>query len=156
MLCIWRWPGYTIGMWFLGKKSNQQSTKLNLPPELRTFYGSQISRSLQLRRLAALLILVVIIAAAVLAGLWLHGLSTGQPKVVTKQSAPKTTQSIAVQTTPKSSSTVTQPASTGTMPNTGPGTDIFLIAFGSGLTAAAAYHLRLRRVTRLPAKTLKS
>jgi hypothetical protein len=137
-----------MGMWFLGKRSNQPSTKLNLPPELSSFYGNQIARSLKVRRAVALFIVVVIIAAAVLAGLWLHGLGTSQPKLASGQSATKTTPSIAVQSTPKSSSTVTSTTSTGTMPSTGPGTDILVVAFGAGLTAAIGYHLRLRHKAR--------
>jgi hypothetical protein len=149
MLCIWWQPRYTMAMWFMGKQSNQPSTKLNLPPELSSFYGSQIARSLKVRRAIALFILVVIVAAAVLAGLWLHGLGSSQPKLASGQSAPKTTPSIVVQSAPKSSSTATPPTSAATMPNTGPGTDIFLVAFGSGLTTAIGYHLRLRHRVRL-------
>jgi hypothetical protein len=35
------------------------------------------------------------------------------------------------------------------MPNTGPGTDIFLIAFGAGLTTTIGNHLWLRHRARL-------
>jgi hypothetical protein len=148
MLCIWWKPRYTINMWFLDKRSNQSSTKLNLPPELSSFYGSQIARSLKVRRAIALFVLLVIIVAAILAGLWLHGLGGSQPKLATNHTTPKTTPSIAVQPAPKSASTVTPSTSATTMPNTGPGTDIFLVAFGAGLTGAIVYHLRLRYSTR--------
>jgi hypothetical protein len=148
MLFIWWKPRYTMVMWFLGKQLKQPPTKLNLPPELSSFYGSQIARGLKVRRAIALFILIAIVVAAALAGLWLHDLGTSQPKLASTQSTPKTTPSIAVQSTPKSVSSVTSLTSTNTMPNTGPGTDIFLAAFGLGSIAAIGYHLRLHHRAR--------
>jgi cytoskeletal protein RodZ len=160
-------------MSIFGKKSNQPTPEL--PPELRPFYGQQKASSLKTGRWLAIITLGVIVAVAVLFGLWLHGRNTSvhQPKPSTQLStstngnhstnvhspSPSTTQTNPVksaQTTPSttqpnpagsSQSTPATTAPNAAIPNTGPGTNVLLASIGAGLLGAILYHIRQLRAT---------
>ena len=148
-----------MDMSIFGKKPNQQPASPDLPPELRPFYGTQKSKSLQARRFLAVISLLVIIAAAVFIGLWLHGRLTSvthaKPTTHTSTQAAKPSHSTQnstsskPQTEPSVSSQPAQPASVpSTMPNTGPGMNILLASIGSGLLGAILYHIRQVRTSK--------
>ncbi len=149
-------------MWIFGKKSKPPTTvpAADLPPELRPFYGRQNITSLQTRRLLALLGLVIIIAAAVLLGIWLHAnfssVNTPSSQTSTQTTTPNHN---STQTTTKPSTAKSNPAQPSqiskaptnttttptTIPNTGPGTAMLLIAGISSVGGAVIYHLHQMR-----------
>lgn len=136
-----------------GKKSNQPAPTSDLPPELRPFYGQQNINNLRTRQLMAVIAVVIIVAGSVLLILWLNGQSTNvhQPKPTsqsssqTAKSGPKTQTSSPSKT---QTGTTSNPQSAqsivpnNTMPNTGPGTEMFLIATSAALLGAVFYHFR--------------
>jgi cytoskeletal protein RodZ len=140
-------------MWIFGKKSNQPAAA-ELPPELRPFYGQNKAKGLQARSILVMILIVVIVVAAVFGGLWLHSLNTSvlKPKPSTHQTSTQATKGshkAQVSPTPKTQANpavTSQPAQSitpsSTIPNTGPGLNIFLVAFGSGLIGAVLYHIR--------------
>ena len=135
------------------KKSNQLPINSDLPPELRPFYGQQNVKSLRTSQLMAIIAVVIIVSASVLLILWLNGQTTNvqQAKSTTQSSRQASKSSNKTQV---SSPTKTQTNTTGsaqsqqaaipptTMPDTGPGMEMFLIATGAALLGAVFYHFR--------------
>jgi uncharacterized protein HemX len=150
-------------MWLFGKKSNQQSTKPDVPPELQPFYQQDADRRLLIRRLIAILVVVIIIAAVVFGSLWLHArnnhnhlnIASSQTTQSTKhkQTTPKTqtTTPPSNQTSSSStpSSTSNSPTTPSNIPNTGPGSDIYWIALAAAALGAVFYHIRQVRTLNL-------
>ncbi|MGH7142117.1 MAG: hypothetical protein ACREF5_01415 [Candidatus Saccharimonadales bacterium] len=149
-------------MWKFGKKSNQQPSKPEVPPELQQYYYAQQAKVARTRLILSALVLAVLIVAAIFAGLWLHGRATNNPSQLAtnqstqhqkskpnNQSNQNNNKSIPV-STPK---TTTQAPKTQTpssvMPNTGPGSGILFIAIGAGLLGAILYRIRQIRSVRL-------
>jgi cytoskeletal protein RodZ len=93
-----------------GRKSNQQSTKPDVPPELRPYYDAQSAKGYQrVRLVAATAVPVLVFILAIVAGVWLYHHYTSQPSTSpskqTTQSAQQNNQSQSKPSTGSSSNT---------------------------------------------------
>ena len=158
-------------MKLFGRKANQSPTSATVPPELKPYYDGP-SLGSRLRR-AVLLVLPIIAAAALIAalifgGVWLKHRRDSEQASKSSQSAQQATQgapsesgssstqgqnqSTGNQTNdnPSSSSeqsdnTQSQAAQPSTTPNTGPGSDIVILAVTTGAAATLlAYMWQLK------------
>ena len=159
-------------MRLFGKKSNQLSTKPDVPPELRPYYSTQSSATAGMgQRIAAVTLIVLLLAVGVIGGVWLWnhansntksksnvaiGSNQNTPGTPSKNNGSSNTATPAPVPVPQNSAPAPSPspqptpspapaqstAPTNAIPNTGPGTTALFAALAIGILSAAVSYIR--------------
>ena len=129
-----------------------------MPPELRLYYGTESSVSVQeLLGPAALVVILIFIVTALGGWLWQHAQTVSQQKkqastarphyatVISPVTRPKVAMVQAQSSQPATISSPPTSTTTDTIPNTGPNTIALWLAAGAGVIGTAAGYVRSLR-----------